>query len=209
MSEDRPGTPTLAEVITAGIFARLCEVHTAIPGRVETYDKATQTADVKPMIRNTIRGEGTSALISEEFPVLPSLNVLFMRSGGFSITFPIKPGDFGLILFSERSIDKFRATGEDVAPGDARCHSMGNGMFLPVGIVPTSEALANASDLDMIINVEPGAIAHVARDGVPESFVPRDDLLQIELAKISVAIVALGGAYGPVLPTASATLKVE
>ena len=61
MTESR--SPTLAEAIADSIEHRLSGLRVSMPGRVESYDTATQRANVKPCVKNR--------LITDEMMDLP------------------------------------------------------------------------------------------------------------------------------------------
>lgn len=114
-------------------WSRAANMHTCLPGRVEKYDHATQKATVKPLLNRRIRtAEGFEA---EEIQPIPSVPVLWPRSGGASLTFPVKRGDGCLILFSERSLDLWLSTGGVVTPDDPRKFALSDAICLP-GLQP-------------------------------------------------------------------------
>ena len=164
MSEDQSTTPTWADVILRALDSRLCEVHVALPGRVESYDPAKQTADVKPVVKSPIRKEGGTELLSEELPVVPSVPVLFPRAGEFFVSLPVKAGHFGLLVFNDFSIDRFRALGEDAAPGDSRCHTLTGAVFLPVALTPSAQKLADAHADNLVVGRDGGSAIHIRPD---------------------------------------------
>lgn len=197
MSEDSAVTPSWAEVILRAMDSRLCELHVALPGRVETYNPATQTADVKPMIRSTVRRDGTDELIVEELPVIPSVPVLFPRAGSFFVSLPVKPGHFGMLVFNERSIDRFRALGADEPPGDNRCHALAGATFLPCALTPSSAKLADAHADNLVvgrdggsaIHIRPDDEIHLGSDGAAEKVVT-EATLKTELKTLMTAAAA-------------------
>ena len=123
-------SPSLATVIREAIETKLVDVHTGMPGRVESYDEEAQTANIRPLIKRVLR-EVDGSRVPEELPVLPSVPVAFPGSGGFSMTWPLAPGDTGMLLFSEMSIDRWRTTNEVIDPGDGRRHGLSGAMFVP------------------------------------------------------------------------------
>lgn len=130
MSEDQARTPTLALVLRAALERRLSEVHTAMPGRVESYDASAQTVDVQPLLKApaATEGGGTEAL---SMPVLTALPVCFPAAGGFRLVLPVKKGDTGWIMFSEASLDAWQDKGGLVDPGDPRRFHLSDAVFLP------------------------------------------------------------------------------
>jgi hypothetical protein len=83
--------------------ARLRNVHTMIPGKIESYSgHDTRKATVKPLVKFlTVDGQ------SLEIPPIANVPVIFPSSAGFSILFPLKKGDGCEIRFSESGIGNF------------------------------------------------------------------------------------------------------
>lgn len=154
-------SPTLQEVIQTAIESRLSEVRVALPGRIEKYDAARQAADVKPLIQRRITtAEGGEIL--ESLPVIPDVPVVFPRAGDFFISLPISVGDRVLLVFNDKSIDKFvTGKGEDTDPVDVRNQALSDAVALP-GFHPFGEALTSTSSSDIVIGKEGGAQDFVA-----------------------------------------------
>lgn len=168
MREDT--SPELASVIAGAIENRLVDVHVSLPGRVESYDAARQVADVKPMLRRVIRRENMER-VTEELPVIPCVPVLWQRGGGAFVSLPLAAGDFGLLVFADYTLDRFRSTGDDVDPGDERRFDLSNASFIPAGPFPSSGALADASGAHIRVGFDGGYQAEI-RDG--EARFPKD-----------------------------------
>ncbi|MDK9607118.1 Gp138 family membrane-puncturing spike protein [Lelliottia wanjuensis] len=64
-------------------------------------------------------------------PLLVDVPVQFPRGGGFALTFPIKAGDEGLVVFSDRCIDGWFSSGSAGIPPDHRQHDLSDAMFIP------------------------------------------------------------------------------
>lgn len=123
-------TPDFTTVLRARVAEALDSVHVAVPGVVVTYDSARQRADVQPAVkRGYVDEEGDRQV--ETLPVVTSCPVVFPGSGSFAITFPIAPGDEGLIVFASASLDRWLARGGVVDPEDDRRHHLTDGVFLP------------------------------------------------------------------------------
>lgn len=143
-------SPGLEEVLRAAVHQGLMDVHTALPGRVERYDPDKQKADVKPLLmRTVIHDDGTE--LSEALPVIPDVPVMFPRGGGFFISFPVEQGDFVLLVFCERSIDKYLAGyGTDTDPVDLRMHDLSDAVAIPA-FYPFAKAISDASGTDLVL----------------------------------------------------------
>ena len=153
-------SPQLAAVISAAIETKMVDVHTSLPARVESYDAGAQTADVKPMIRRVMRSQ-TMERVAEDLPVIPTVPVLWPRGGGAFLSLPLAAGDFGLLVLTEYSIDRFRSTGEDTDPGDERRHDLANAVFIPCALYPRSQSLSDVSDTEVRFGLDSDYVAAV------------------------------------------------
>lgn len=151
---------TLAEVMRTALESDRGEVHTCLPGRVEKYDVATQTADIRPMVKRAV-ADGDEVTY-ESLPVIPEVPVSFPRGGGFFISFPIAVGDSVLLVFSEASIAEWRTTGQESEPADLRKHSWYP--FAIPCIAPDADALDDASATKLVIGKD-GAVSQILVDG--------------------------------------------
>lgn len=123
-------SPSLATLIREAIESHMLDVHTALPCRIETFDATTQRANVKPEVKRVVRqADGTR--VAESLPVIPDVPVMFFSGGGFFISLPLQPGDTGMLVFCESSIDAWRSQNQDVDPADARRHGLSGAVFVP------------------------------------------------------------------------------
>jgi len=109
----------LADVLRQAIEAGLADVHTSLPGRIESYDYEEQRASVKPRIGRPLP-DGRE----QDLPVISNVRVLWPESGGASFTMPVQRGDGCLLVFNEVSLDKWLADGGQVVADDRRRHSL-------------------------------------------------------------------------------------
>jgi hypothetical protein len=134
---------TLAGVLRQAQAQALAGLHTALPGQIEEYDYTTQRAKVKPLIQ---RQDADGTL--ESFPVIVDVPVVWPRSGGASLTFPVAAGDTVLLIFSERSLDWWLSMGGDSAPGDPRRFDLSDAIAIP-GLYPFSAASLDPNGQDV------------------------------------------------------------
>lgn len=147
-------------VLREAIDARVAEVHTALPAQIVTYYADTQTADVQPMVKD-VYYDTDGNLKVRSFPVLSSVPVAFLRGGGFFVSLPLAKGDTGMLIFSELPIDRWRSSGQEGHPVNARRHGAGNGVFYP-GVRPRAQKLdEDGVDDHLVIGKEGGAQVHV------------------------------------------------
>lgn len=98
-------------------------------GKVVAYDAASQRASVQPVLARAL-STGTS----EQYPVIEDVPVMWPRAGGASITFPVKPGDGCLLLFTDSSLDAWKQSGDTGAAGDNRQHALSDAVAI-MGVV--------------------------------------------------------------------------
>lgn len=117
---------SLSALIRQAMENRLAGVHTALPGEIRSYDAATQKASIKPLIKREYK-DGDA----ESLPIINNCPVIQYAGGGGMLSFPIKKGDTGLIVFSERSLDAWLSGGnKEVSPGDRRKHDLSDAIFI-------------------------------------------------------------------------------
>ena len=145
MGQNVNETPTLTQVIKDAIEARLIDVHVSLPGKIVSYDPATQKASVQALIkRSFVSGE------SVDLPVFTDLPVAWPRAGKAWIHFPLKAGDFVQVVFSERSLDEWKQTGASVAPKEKRKHNFSDGWVIPGGY-PFGSPMNGADAKDVLL----------------------------------------------------------
>ncbi len=150
-------TPTFTDVLRLAVGQRLRDLHVSMPGRVESYDAATQEASVQPLIKVAL-SDGKSATL----PVINGVPVIWPRGGGAILSFPIQPGDTVLLVFGERSLDEWLQQGGEVAPADPRSHDLSDAVAIP-GLYPFSEP-GEASDRDVLLRFK-GSELRLGADG--------------------------------------------
>jgi hypothetical protein len=188
-------TPDEAEVLNDAINDALIDVHVSLPGRVQLYNPLTQTATIVLPIKRVLQ-RADDSFTTEALPVLENVPVAFMRSAAFALTLPLAPGDTGLVVFSEVSIDQWRSKNAETSPGDIGRHTLTGGVFYP-GLAPNAKAI-NPLDTDIStdmvmgeidgvqLRVKPGGIAHVVSGGNSTA----DDFV-VMTGKLDSAIVAM------------------
>lgn len=188
-----PGEPTLAEVIREAITSRLLDVHTALPGRVEKYDAATQTADVLPMVVRSVPARA-GGYDTEELPVIPNVPLAWPRGGGCALHFPIEKGDFVLLVFSEAATSQWRESGDLSEPGDLRRHHLSYPFAIP-GIAPNAGKLADAPASDeAVVLVPSGGSLRVSTPGATAPAV--QEVVLFEKLKLALQAVMTAGSGG-------------
>ena len=145
-------SPAPETVIAKAMRVALRSVRVALPGRIQTYDASTCQADVQPLIQEA-QADFDGTVTTGPLPVVPHVPVLFMGGGGNRTTYPVKPGDTCLLIFSSSSLDRWLALGGLVDPQDDRRHDISDGIAL-VGLT----AFPNATPASTTATVLEGLI---------------------------------------------------
>ncbi len=138
-------TPTLAEVIKQATEAFLLDVRVALPAEVIRYDKDKQLVDVQPFFKRKYRDD---SLVDS--PVIYNVPVAFPRAGEAYISLPIKKGHSVLLVFADRSLEKWLTSGQKTDPEDIRSHHIADAIAYP-GLYPFSDPIKINNDDDIII----------------------------------------------------------
>jgi hypothetical protein len=205
---------TLEELLRKAMDARVAQVRVAIPGQVVSYDKATQTANIQPIVDDFVETE--TETFNESLPQLQGVPVAVYSGGGFFVHVPLVKGDTGLLVFQERSIDLWLKTGKQNPPQDLRRHHLGSAVFYP-GVHDSTHALNECQDSMLVagkdgglqLRVSGSAIELGAKDSPSLDFVALAAKVKGELTKlvaefklIQTAITGVGGVYNPAYTTA-------
>ncbi len=97
-----------------------------LPAVVVSATPDRKYATVRPQIM--VVGTDQSKTKRAQIAKVP---VFHIGAGGYILTFPIKPGDLGWIVASDRDISLFLKSGKDAEPNTARLHSFEDGVFIP------------------------------------------------------------------------------
>lgn len=147
-------------------------------GTIISFDAAKQTATVSLNSRRVVfdRAQTENGALQQQprvvdYPLLTDVPVFVTSGGTARLTLPIVAGDTCLVLFNDRDIDAWWASGQVVAPNSPRMHSLSDGLAL-VGF----RSLANALDDyeadnavlrlgDSVIRIKPDGAIEIAREG--------------------------------------------
>ena len=181
---------SFARILSDAVNSRLAEVHTAMPGRVESYDKATQRADIKPLLKRAQRDVDGNEMTVESLPVIAGVPVMFPRAGDYFISLPLAKGNTGLLIFSERNIDQWIAKGGEVDPRDLRLFPLDGAAFYP-GLWADGAKLSDADGSNIVVGKTGGTQIHIA-DGTislgeksPSDAIALASLVKQEVQKIT------------------------
>jgi len=131
---------------------------TAMPGYIVTFDPSAVTAEVQLTVKGIVRKADGSAE-SQDLPLLPDVPVCLPRGGGVTLTFPVKPGDECLVVFSSRCIDGWwQSGGVQLAP-ELRLHDINDG-FAIIGPQSQPNTISGISTETAQLRSDDGA-AHI------------------------------------------------
>jgi hypothetical protein len=134
---------TLTGLLKLALTKALQNTADMLPAKVIAYDRATNRAQVQPLI----------SVVTTANRVVPRAQVasvpVFQYGGaGFVLSFPVRPGDTGWLKANDRDISLFKQTGGQATPNTARLHDFADAMFFPdtllSGVTIAGEDAANA-----------------------------------------------------------------
>lgn len=141
-------TPSIPGAVRRMVEMFLRNVRGALPGVIEDYDAATQTASVKPLLMEGYFDEAGERKV-DSLPVIPDVPVVFQGAGDFSITFPLSRGDTVLLIFAGGSLDKWLQYGGEVDPLDDRRFDLSDAIAIP-GLRAKPDASGNVDGSAMV-----------------------------------------------------------
>lgn len=153
-----PLSTSYPELLRRAIGSALSDVYTSEVGVIDSYDRATRTANVRVLVERAVPTEDAAEpFIYEELPILPGIPVSFPRGGGTRMLWPLAKGDTGLVLVLRSSIAAWRETGAvPCRPKDARTHHPAHAIFLAgATLVPDLTEEQGTDDPDNAIVLEP------------------------------------------------------
>jgi len=190
---------TLGETIRRIIDSRMIDLHTALPGRVKSYDATKQVADIELMITRQVPTGGTEdADVVETIPVLPSVPVLFISAGSFFISVPLQENDPVLVIFCERDINHYRATGNVGDPSTPQTHGLNGAVCIPCNFGQYTNTIQDVSSTDMVLGKDSGTAnititASTIEVGGSTDAAALASKVNAELTKISTTLSSLTG----------------
>jgi hypothetical protein len=219
-------TPTLSEVLTDYVAQGLGDLLIALPGTVVIYDPATRQATVKVSVQ--LKSQDPNAETEDAFRDLPQIGgvpVVFPGGGGYSVLFPITPGDNVLLIVCSSAIEEWLSLGTTLQSSNRR-HSLSDCVAIPgllngpsaaqkTPIAPGSASFGNnATGIwidDSIGEVKVGSVFATAKAA-------RDDLVDANFTAIAtwsalihtflVSLGYAGPALGSMSPTGATKTKV-
>lgn len=117
----------LSDAISSLIESRLMDLDICLPVEVVKWNKSDLTADVKPEFDSLF----FSGDIIEATTIL-DVPILYPMSSDSAIVYPLKAGDKGVIVVSQRNLDDWKENGSRT-PSDSTIFPLGS-CFLMAGV---------------------------------------------------------------------------
>lgn len=193
-------TPTFQRVLREAIDARLKDVHVALPAKVVAV-LDTQRVHVQPLLQRQYKNGDVV-----DIPVIQDVPVIVPRGTDYWIKLPVAVDDTGLILFSERSIDKWLVQGGKLNPGSPRKFDLSDGIFVP-GLYPFSQQIEDVTS-DLVIHNADAEI-RLQKLGKFKIKSPTEELFQVlsdQLQALIDALIITGIGPQPFTPATVAAL---
>lgn len=181
-----------------------------LPGNVESYDSASQTATIRLGVVRLLPSATNEDEDDVEYqPPLVHVPVSWFRARGVSMVGYLQAGDPVTVFCCDRDISAWRRSGALSEPDGTRTHHWSSSVALPgleadLGGFPTpSDAAALASKVDSIGRAV-AQLAPATGAGVAADVVAKFNLLLQAFQLVYAALPALPGGT-----VASARLKLE
>jgi phage baseplate assembly protein gpV len=157
----RERTADTEEMLRMFFDAQQTGIWTAIPAIVQSFNSTAMTCEVQPTITGLMQ-KPDGSYFDVRMPLLLDCPVFFPSGGGVTLTFPIKPGDECLVIFSSRCIDSWWQLGGIQGQAEYRMHDISDG-FVFAGVrsqprafdVDTTAAQLRSDDGQAFIELNP------------------------------------------------------
>lgn len=169
---------TLHTAMLAFLEGAQAKIWTAFPAIVKSFDATKQTCILLPATEvRVLQKDGTYTWVA--ITQLQDCPVIFPGGGGYTLTFPIQPGDEALVIIASRCIDSWWQQGGTVdnpasQPPEIRMHDLSDG-FAIVGPrsqprklsgVSTDACQLRSDDGETLVELSPGKIQLIADEVV-------------------------------------------
>lgn len=126
-------------------------IHVAAMVKVTAFDKSAMTVDVQPLAKALENGK------YESQPPILQVPVALTRSGGFLFRPWFKPGDVGVVIYTDHDIDNVLASGAETEPETERNHSSSDAIFVGA-VVSGGFQISGVPDKAIALAKEDGSI---------------------------------------------------
>lgn len=122
----------LLDTLMIAIDSALSDLHTATIAKVTRVNATTVAC--QPVTSRIVNG------VKIDLPEFADVPVLFMQGGGSYTAYPIKSGDYALLIITERAFDRWYAGQDNEPPIEFRMHDYSDGIAI-VGVNPLAAAI--------------------------------------------------------------------
>lgn len=210
---DLTEAPELADVIETVVDSELVEMNTMLPGKINRV--SGNMVEVQIQLKRTYED-------GQVVEVSPLINVPVIQNTGNSsragLFLPVKKGDTGMLIFCQRSLNRWLDDGGSVDPQDDRKFDLSDAIFVP-GLAPfsktddfeTKNAVIKNSNMSIVLH--PGGQVEIK--GAAEDFLKLTEELIGNLISATVVGVTpnpgspFTGTFDPVTLTAFNLLKAR
>lgn len=184
----------LQDAILSAIGDYMTNIHTSIPGKIESYNPVLKKADIQPLVK---RKFSTGETFS--YPIISNVPVQIPGGKKACVSYPVDTGDAGILIFSERSMEEYlNGIVAEANQGDPRRFSLNDGIFIP-GVFPFGEPGKTGDNINIELKNDKGII-HL--NGFLKSVTLYEDLnfamqaFILDLnTKLAAAFTAIGGVW--------------
>lgn len=202
---------TPPDIFRNSVLSVLSGVNTSLPGIIVDYDPSTNKATIQPALnKNYVSGV-------KPMPILENVPVMFPGGSNFNITFPLKKGDYVLLIFVQRSMDLWLSVGGQVTPNDPRKFDISDAIAIP-GLQPFTGDFSNTSGINFEISfggskisISPTGEIQIKTDSTVAIGTTTTELLNIvsQLMTLLQGATVMGTAFGgPLNPAFTAQVAL-
>jgi len=149
----------LPEVLDTAAGTLRGSIYKCMPGIVQTYYPSTQQADIQPAVNDVRIDPILGTRISEPWPVIPKVRILFPVFGAFILYADLVPGNKVVLLGFDLDPSAFMRSGQASDPVDTRRHGGSYWVAIPGDITDGGAQAPTGSLLVLGANGDFAALA--------------------------------------------------
>ena len=206
--------PNLVDVLKAARRTTELNLSVSFPATVSQVIDNGELVNVIPEFKDVVYTEvGTQTQPSRELASMPVWTYGQGSATGAYLQFPVRVGDKGMVLVSDRSLDGWYESGMANAPSHPHTHNKIDGVFIP-GLRDRSRALPQASAFpdtaileSLLINLGKSASEPAVHGFILQTFLSQ--LLVFIAGHIHPIPSGATGPHVPGIPTTIPTIPVD
>jgi hypothetical protein len=181
---------SFSEGVESYIEADRALINTSIPAKIISYNPSSQKCTVIPLIDILLK-DGRQ----KPNPILEDVPVMFPSSGLSAISFPLKPNDTVLLVFSQRSLDSWlnSPNTDQVNPEDFRKHDYTDAIAIP-GLFSFPRAINDPRKHTLVHETDDLVVAHnINTANESEVRIKDDGTIRISSGESNTITMSLNG----------------